>query len=256
MRSIIGFCVWLLISPHTLAAFDHSYANWNKALNEVVVSSGAASKVRYKTLSKNAMSLNTYIKEMQRLTAKEFEAFTVDQKKAFWINAYNAYTIKLVADHYPIKSIKDIGSLLQNTWKIKFIILFGKTINLDHIEHEILRKEFPDARIHFALNCASIGCPKLRSEAYVAEKLNDQLNEQARIFLQDTTRNRIDIEKKVIYLSKIFSWFKEDFTRDQKTVVQFVAPWITEDIKLREELVTLNFSIDYLDYDWALNDEK
>jgi hypothetical protein len=244
-----------LISSFGLA-FDHSYTDYNTALNELVVDQGSSSLVHYKKLQKSNKSMNLFLKRLQKLTPKEFSSFSEKQKLALWINAYNAFTLKIVADHYPIKSIKDIGSVFKNVWKMKFIIMMGKTISLDHIEHEVLRKEFNEPRIHFAINCASIGCPKLRAEAYNETDLETQLNEQTRLFLRDSSRNRLNAETKILSVSKIFSWFKEDFTKDNKTLAQFIAPFITDDVKIQDELRSGKYTIEHLEYDWSLNDAK
>jgi hypothetical protein len=126
---------------------------------------------------------------------------------AYWINVYNAFTIKLIIDHYPVESIKDIGSKIQvpfinSPWDIKLIEIEGKKYDLNNVEHSILRKDFEEPRIHFAIVCASFSCPKLRREAFTAEKLEEQLQEQAVDFINDPAKNSISKNKAEV--SKIF----------------------------------------------------
>lgn len=168
---------------------------------------------------------------------------------AYWINAYNAYTIQLIIRNYPLKSIKDIGSKIKipfvNTpWDIKFIRIGNKTYDLNNIEHDILRKKFNEPRIHFAIVCASVSCPKLLNEAYVGTRLNDQLAAQAREFINDPTRNKITPGK--AELSPIFSWFKGDFTK-KGSLQDFINQYATTKI-------TAKTSLSNLDYNWNLNE--
>ncbi len=175
--------------------------------------------------------------------------WTEAEKLAYWINLYNGFTIALILDHYPVESIKDIGANLQvpfvNTpWDIKFIEIAGEKYDLNNIEHNILRKIFKEPRIHFAINCASMSCPKLRKEAYLGSKLEQQLQEQAIEFLNDPTRNQITADKAEV--SKIFQWFSGDFTKDgslREFLNQYAAQKILEDA-----------DIGYMDYDWTINE--
>jgi hypothetical protein len=143
----------------------------------------------------------------------------------------------------------------DSPWKREFFTINGKKMSLDKIEHEILRATFKEDRIHFAVNCASGSCPILRTEAYTAEKLGEQLNEQAKQFLKDTLRNRIDLKTKTIYISKIFDWYKEDFTKSAGTIEQYLAQYI-DDETIKRMLLNKEFKIEYLDYDWGLNEAK
>lgn len=170
-------------------------------------------------------------------------------KLAYWINAYNAFTVKLVSKHYPIKSIKDIkkGIPFVNTvWDIKFIVLDGDTYDLNNIEHGIIRKRFREPRIHFAVNCASESCPALLNHAYTGAKLDDQLTFQAKRFLADKTKNKISSNK--LDLSKIFKWFKKDFTR-RSSFIEFLN-------KYAPTPINKSAKISYNKYDWRLNDRK
>ena len=172
-----------------------------------------------------------------------------NQKLAYWINAYNAFTIKLIIDNYPVKSITDLHppmsiGLINGIWHKKFFRIGGQEMNLNAIEHQILRKDFEEPRIHFAIVCASKSCPKLLNHAFVADKIEEQLMQQAKAFLADDFRNKIKKEK--IELSKIFSWFKGDFTK-KSNLITFLNQYSPTPIDK-------NASISYLDYDWSLNE--
>jgi len=154
-----------------------------------------------------------------------------------------------VLRHYPVKSIKDIGSKVQipfvnSCWDIAFIPIRDKRMTLNEIEHQILRKKFKEPRIHFAIVCASVSCPRLRNEAYMANTLNQQLDNQARTFINDSSRNQIQANK--IKISKIFSWFKGDFTRNQ--------PFLNYLNQYSSVKINSNAKISYLDYNWNLNE--
>ena len=188
---------------------------------------------------------------------------TEAEQLAFWINAYNAYTLKLVADHYPVESIHDIGTggriigwLIKRTpWDIRFAGVGGKEMTLNEIEHEVLRKRFREPRIHFAIVCAAISCPPLRAEAYGAERLDGQLDEQARQFLNDRRSNRFDLKTARATLSPIFSWFSEDFGPNDRAVIAFVAPYLKPSYAALMAEQPAAWSIRYSDYDWALNEQ-
>lgn len=186
-----------------------------------------------------------------------------DEALALWINAYNAYTIKLIVDNYPVGSIREISPFrikglslaipkINSPFEYELANVGGETYSLDDIEHEILRKQFDEPRIHFALVCASYSCPPLRREAYVASRLDAQLNEQARIFLHDPTKNRINAAGEKIYLSRIFKWFGKDFIKNGNTLQAYLAPFFEGPV--REKLASNAYDIKYLKYDWRLND--
>jgi len=179
--------------------------------------------------------------------------WTDNDKIAYWLNAYNAFTIKLIINHYPLKSIKDIGPkhqiiFINTPWDIKFFKIGGKTMTLNRIEHRILRKEFREPRIHFALNCASLSCPKLRREAYDGARLDAQLTDQAKEFLSDTSRNQLNAKNPK--LSAIFSFYGNDIKKwSGKSIIAFIKQYAP--IKIDE-----NAELDYLDYNWNLNGKK
>ncbi|MEM9324049.1 MAG: DUF547 domain-containing protein [Bacteroidota bacterium] len=176
------------------------------------------------------------------------QQWSSSEKLAYWINLYNAFTIELVLDYYPVASIKDIGSSIQvpfvNTpWDIKMIEIDGKKYDLNNVEHNILRKIFDEPRIHFAINCASASCPKLRREAYRADIIDRQLHEQTIDFINDPERN--DITTRPAQISKLFQWWKGDFTRDG-TVREYINQYAAEPLEEGAD-------IDYLEYDWSIN---
>ena len=150
-----------------------------------------------------------------------------DEQFAFYINAYNAWTIKLILTGYPdVASIKDYGSLFKSPWKKKFVNIKGEMVTLDHIEHDILRPQFRDPRVHFAINCAAKSCPPLYREAFVGQQLNTQLDDAARRFVNDGRFNRL--EGNTLYVSSIFKWFKEDFNGD---IIGFFEEYALPELK-------------------------
>lgn len=217
---------------------------WNKLLKKHVNNKGF---VDYKGFIKDSNALNSYLNMLSSNAPSA--SWTKEEKLAFWINAYNAFTVKLITDHYPVKSIKDIGSKIQipfvNTpWQKKFIPMDGKIIKLDDIENKILRKDFEEPRIHFSIVCASISCPKLRNEAYEATKMEAQLTDQAKAFLSDPTRNKPSENK----LSPIFKWFGGDFEKNGNKKIDFINKY--SPVKVDESKIA------YLGYDWGLNEQK
>lgn len=171
-----------------------------------------------------------------------------EDKLAYWINAYNAFTVKLITDHYPLESIRDLHTLplVATVWHEEFFEIGGQPASLDQIEHSILRKEFNEPRIHFAINCASVSCPVLRNEAYTAGKLESQLTDQARRFLAEETRNIITRDK--VRLSRIFLWFGGDFEKEGP-LIDFLNRYAPVEI-------AADADISYLSYDWSLNEQK
>ncbi|MDJ0913772.1 MAG: DUF547 domain-containing protein [Desulfobacterales bacterium] len=172
-----------------------------------------------------------------------------NEQFAFFINAYNAWTIKLILSKYPgIKSIKDIGGLFQKPWSIKIARIDGQLITLDYIEHEILRPRFKDPRVHFAINCAARSCPPLQSEPFTGAELETQLDQATEAFINDPASNRL--EGQTLHVSKIFKWFKEDFNDD---IVGFFLKNGNEGLVKGIESSQQKIKIEYLHYDWSLN---
>ena len=246
-------------------AFDHSHAAWTALLKKhvLVVGGGKASQMRYAAMAADREALKAYLATLSAVSASAFDAFSKPQQMAFLINAYNAFTVELILSRYPkLESIKDLGSLLSSPWKPKIVPLLGTQMSLDNIEHDTLRARgrFDDPRVHFAVNCASIGCPPLREEAFVAERLEAQLNEQAQRFMSDRTRNRWSADGQRLEVSKIFDWFGEDFRLGHKGIATANAFYARYADRLadapadRERVRSGQATVAYLDYDWKLND--
>jgi Protein of unknown function, DUF547 len=249
------------------ASFDHSHAAWTALLKKhvKVIDGGKASQMRYAGIAADRASLKAYLATLSDISQATFDGFSKPQQMAFLINAYNAFTVELILTRYPkLASIKDLGSFVQSPWKKKDVPLLGAQVSLDHIEHDSLRAKgrYDDPRVHFAVNCASIGCPALREEAFVPERLEAQLEEQAQRFMADRSRNRYSAERDKVEVSKIFDWFAEDFRSGYKGVTslnQFLGRYANQLADApadREKLKAGSVAVAYLDYDWKLNDAK
>jgi hypothetical protein len=228
-------------------AFDHDHSKFNEILSSFTTVKDKQTSVYYEEIKKNDKALDSYLNELETLKRSQFKAFSKDERLAFWINAYNAYTIKLIVDNYPVKSIKDIGGWFGSPWKKKFINIFGKKISLDGIEHDIIRKKFNEPRIHFAVNCASVGCPSILPVAFVASKLDIQLDKAAKNFLSNPIKNKYNSETNTLHLSKIFAWYGGDFEKKHGSYLNYVKKYIT---------FPADASKEWLSYDWNLNEAK
>ena len=245
------------------ASFDHSYAGYN-ALLKRFVNDG---HVDYQGLRSDTKALERYLDATADVGKTHFNDWNESERLTFLINLYNAATLKLIVDHYPVKSIKKIGSIFRGPWDQPVVRLFGEVITLDNLEHDIIRKEYNEPRIHLALVCAAKGCPKLRSEAYVAERLDEQLDGQSQDFLSSPAGLHIDRERQVVYFSSIFKWYGEDFIagysptsgfsgldRIERAVANFSSRYLSSSD--RDYLKTGGYSVKYLDYDWSLNEKQ
>jgi hypothetical protein len=180
------------------------------------------------------------------------------ERLALWINAYNAYTIELINRHEERSSIRNINRALgfirgKGPWKERMAEVGGDTWTLDEIEHEIIRPEFGEPRIHFALVCAAMGCPPLRNEAYTGMNLERQLEEQTRVFLGEShEKNRVDPEAGRVYLSPIFDWYREDFPSGDEGLGAYLAQYMPGDAE-KTLLTSGRFRVVFTDYDWSLN---
>ena len=200
----------------------------------------------YQGFKREEPQLDQYLAILEKTDTKTLSR---NEQFAFYINAYNAWTIKLILSAYPgIKSIKDLGSLFKSPWKKKIARIDGDVITLDTIEHGILRPRFKDPRIHFAVNCASKSCPPLRSEPYRGDVLDQQLREMTEAFINDPARNRL--EGNTLYVSRIFKWYSGDFNGD---IVGFFIKYAREELKESLKKHSKEISVEYLDYDWSLN---
>ena len=273
MMRIFAVLFFTLSTPLAVLAqsFDHSHATFTTLLKKhvVLVDGGKSSQVKYVALKNDRAGLKTYLDSLSKVTQAEFDGWSKPQQMAFLINAYNGFTLELIVAHHPVKSIKDIGSFFDNRWKRKFFKLLGNDSYLDQIEHEWLRKpgRYNEPRVHYAVNCASIGCPMLREEAFTADKLDKQLEEQAVRFLSDRSRNRYDNGK--LEVSQIFNWFKEDWTSgytgfDGKTpAITSREDYFARYAKLladkpddQKKIADKAASITHLDYDWSINEAR
>jgi uncharacterized protein DUF547 len=260
MRSSI--LILLLIISQTAFSFDHSHSAFDLILNDIVVTKGLQTAVKYDDLHANPEPLNQYLTQLEGVSKAEFDAWDKSKRMAFLINAYNAFTLKLILNNYPeIESIRDLGGLIfSSPWDIKFFSLFGNKTSLGYIEHDVLREKYNEPRIHFAVNCASKGCPALQKRAFVAEELDAQLEKAAIQFMRDPERNRFDKDKKLLEISSIFNWFTGDFTK-QGSLNDYIATYITDDPEIKKILTAKpkdfnpgnTVSIVYLEYDWSLN---
>lgn len=222
-----------------------SHEGFDQLLKRNVDSRGV---VNYYGFIKDSVNLNAYLQLLSDHPPQK--TWSINEQMAFWINAYNAFTVKLITKYYPLGSIKDIGSKIQipfvNTpWDIKFISIGKDRYDLNNIEHGILRKKFGDPRIHMVLVCASKSCPALLNEAYDPARLDEQLTDQSKAFLGDSTRNQVSATHPK--LSRIFSWYGMDFNKNGKTVKDFVNRYAS--VKIQD-----NATIDFMEYDWALNE--
>lgn len=241
-------------------AFDQTYEIFDKVL-KTYVTDGI---VNYSGLKNDPKALDAYLDNAAGVPEEQFNSWTEPRRLAFLINLYNAATLKLIIDHYPIKSIKDIGNFFKGPWDQPAVKLFGKTITLNHLEHGILRKQYSEPRIHMVLVCAAKGCPPLRSEAYLAEKLEDQLSNQSRRYLLSPAGLGIDRGEKTVNFSSIFKWYGEDFIaryspasgftcldKTERAVANFCSAFLVP--ADRDFLSAGGYSVKYLDYDWSLN---
>jgi Protein of unknown function, DUF547 len=246
-----------LLAALPLAAQAQDHAAWTALLRRHVrlLRGGQESQLDYTGLAKDRPALQAYLTGLSAVTPAQYRALPRAAQMAFLINAYNAFTAELILTRHPqLRSIKELGTLLQSPWKRRWVPLLGDTLSLDDIEHERLRPVFQDARIHFAVNCASIGCPMLREEAYTASQLDAQLEQQTERFLRDRTRNRV--EGGQLRVSKIFDWYGDDFRPRLAAWLAPRAAWLSDVASERAAIATGTLPIRFLDYDWTLNDAR
>lgn len=224
----------------TALAIDHSL--FGELLKKYV----KEGKVDYAAIKTEEVKLNRYLAILENVNPQSLPR---NEQFAFYINAYNAWTIKLILTKYPdIKSIRELGFLNAGPWKKKVVRLKGEMVSLDHIEHDILRPRYKDPRVHFAINCAAKSCPPLRSEPYLADILDQQLDRATRSFINNPKSYRFD--GRVFYVSRIFKWFSEDFNED---AIGFILQYAAGDLKKKLGTHSEKFNVKYLDYDWSLN---
>lgn len=240
---------------------DTRYTAWDALLKKHVrwLPDGVQSRVDYRGFAADRAALQQVLAQWSAVTPTQFQALAKPDQMAFLINAYNGFTVELILTRYPdLKSIKDVGSFIQSAWEKRFFKLLGEERHLDWIEHEQLRPTYAEPRIHAAVNCASIGCPALRDEAFTAPKLEVQLEDGMKRFMADRTRNRVANGQ--LEVSSIFKWFKEDFEKGHQGLNKLedvfaryaaqLSSHSTEQAKLKDR----SLRVTHLDYDWALND--
>lgn len=222
-------------------AFDHGI--WDRLLTDYVDGEGRVSYARLQ--EDDEAALGAYL---DALASADPHVWPKAEQLAFWINAYNAGTVAAVLQGESAESLLGRGKLFR-LWKFE---VAGKRRTLDEIEHKILRKEFVEPRLHFAIVCASTSCPRLRAEAYEASRLDAQLDEQAHAFVNDPARNRFESTASRVQLSKIFDWFEDDFTRNGP-LLHFVARHVEDDATRAWLRSARDIEVRHLDYDWTLN---
>ncbi|WP_418319315.1 DUF547 domain-containing protein [Piscinibacter sakaiensis] len=261
-RSLLLLMPLLLLAhaPAARAEFDHGHAAWDALVKRHVkwLPDNKQSRVDYAAFKADRKALQQVLGSYSSVSRQSFDGWSRPQQMAFLINAYNAFTVELILSRYPdLKSIKDLGSLFQSPWKKEFFTLLGEKRHLDWIEHERLRPDYKDYRVHGAVNCASIGCPALRDEAFVATRLDAQLDDGMTRFLADRTRNRVRDGR--LEVSMIFKWFREDFEQGHLGVRRLEdlfarhAKQLSDDAAVQARLQARALPIDFLDYDWSLN---
>lgn len=257
----------LTLTTATALAFDHSHAAWTALLKKhvVLVQGGNASKLRYAGMLAERKALKSYLAKLSAATEAEYRDWTKSQQLAFLINAYNAFTVELILSKYPdLASIKDLGSLFQSPWKREFFTLLGSDRHLDDIEHGLVRAPgaFDEPRIHVALVCASIGCPMLRDEAYTTVGLEDQLEDAMRRFFSDRSRNRYDAASGALRVSRLFDWYAKDFEQGHAGFNSLTATFAKYAERLADtpdgqaRIRRGDYHLEFLDYDWRLNDAR
>ena len=230
MKRLLFFFLFLLILSPLTAQVDHQI--WDQLLRTHVSPAGM---VAYAGFQKDQARLNAYLEALSQHPPQA--SWSQADRLAYWINAYNAFTVRLILDHYPLKSIRD----LEKPWDQTFIKLGGQSYSLNDIEHGILRQRFEEPRIHFAVNCASVSCPPLLNRAYTPSQLDTQLSQQARRFVNDPAYNRLDQQK----LSAIFDWYGEDFTQSGSLIAYLN--------RYAQKPLPAGAKLEFLPYNWNLN---
>jgi hypothetical protein len=245
-----------LLATSMSLAFDHSHSELNSILKNHVTwnDDGRNTTVDYAGLEGDRRVLDRYLASLTSVTQSEFKLFQKRQQLAFLINAYNAYTISWVSKNYQnIDSIKDLGTLFRSPWKAKRFTLFGTQVSLDFIEHDLIREpgRFDDPRIHMAVNCASVGCPALRPEAFTADRISDQLNDSVKRFLADAERNQLNGD--TWFISPIFKWYKKDFINTSGSVINWILTYLKVANNLNDKVNANDIEVKFTKYDWSLN---
>ncbi|MFE8070977.1 DUF547 domain-containing protein [Marinobacteraceae bacterium S3BR75-40.1] len=263
MIRILLMTLLITASGPLWAAFDHSHAAWTALLQKhvVPVREGHGTRVDYRAFQQDEAALEAYLNQLSEVSQATFDSWNRDRRLAFLINAYNAFTVKLILTAYPdLDSIRDLGGFLSSPWDKRFFTLLGKERSLDEVEHGLIRPNFDEPRIHVAVNCASIGCPALRTEAYVGDRLDAQLEDALVTFLSDPQRNRYNRESGELEVSSIFDWYGDDFDSPAlnldgiEDLFARYAELLTDSPQGRAAIQDQSADIEFLDYNWKLND--
>lgn len=267
--AIFCFCIFLLakvvLPAH--AGFDHTHKKWTEILSAQVNDRG---RVNYKALIKNRSPFDEYIKDLATVKSSEIKSWSRDNQLAFWINAYNAFAMKIIVDNYPIKPGRGLKAKFYPAKSIKQIpgafdeiknTAAGQKLTLNALEHEILRKIFQEPRIHFAIVCVSVGCPYIWNRAYEGGKLEQHLSAAAKRFVRNRVNVKLNLPKNEVYLSKILNWFHEDFAKftgatkygKYNGVVSFCSQYFS--LPLQKQINSTKAKIIWFDYDWSLNEQ-
>ncbi len=243
IRSTVIFISVLIAGGSRAATLDRAHAQ----LNAVLAARVQEGRVDYIGLKKDSGGLDAWLAAAAKVEEAEFNGRPRDEKLAFLINLYNAATLRLIVDRYPVASIRKIGPAWDpnKAWKLPVVKVFGRTVTLNEVEHEMIRPVYREPRVHFALVCAAKGCPPLRSEAYVDVRLEAQLDDQARVFLSQRDKNAVSESGKTARLSPIFKWYMDDFGGSKRSVLRYVKKWLAVDE---------GWSVAWTDYDWSLNE--
>ncbi len=249
---LVGLSVPSLTAADVGSAGD--FASWDRFLRRYVRDGG----VDYEAARRRMEDLRAAVREIETPDRAVYEAWTPARRKAFWINAYNIGAVKQVLEHYPLRRAFGLSGLrypvrsiqqIPGVWDAPVLTLLGKARSLDAIENDVLRAGFRDPRVHFALVCASLGCPVLRPEAYEGSRLDAQLTDQIRAFASDPAKVRYDVSKDVLHLSPIFKWFAGDF-QPEGGPIEFLRPYLPEGTARR---LSGRTRIVWQAYDWSLN---
>ena len=266
-RFLAAAALLMAVCAAPARALDQAYPALDALLKKHVAwdANGVTSVVAYKGLAADRAELRRVLDELSAVQRQQYDAFRRDEKLAFLINAYNAFTLELVLTRYPdLKSIKELGTKAQSPWKRKFFRLLGEERQLDSIEHDMVRAPgvFDEPRTHFAMVGASVGCPGLRPEAFTAARLETQLEDSTRRFLRDRSRNRYNPRVGRLEVSKIFDWYRADFERGSRgaatreAFLSRYADLLADDPKDQRLVREGKAPIAHLDYDWSLNDRR
>jgi hypothetical protein len=239
----ISFVAGMLGPAEPVRAFTVNHEIWAELLGRYAKPGG----VDYSGFKAEEDRLDQYLKILENTDPDKLPR---NEQYAYYINVYNAWTIKLILSDYPgVKSIKDFGTILKSPWQKRWVRMNGETITLDEVEHEILRPRFKDPRVHFAINCSAVSCPPLRPEPYRGRTLDQQLDDSTRSFVNDESRYRLDGNN--LFVSRIFKWFSEDFSDG---ALEFYLKYAQGDLKEKLAARKGTLKVKYLHYDWSLND--